>query len=224
MIINLFSRKIKICSLFDFENSFLKLYKIDNNNFDEIVYVKRYTGASKFDEIRKIVYVNKDDNPYQVLIYALRSFYALDYNQHLLLHASSIYINNKGAVLFVGPPGSGKTTILKNALNLGYHYISEDLIFIRDDICYLSPPFKVLEIKNYCEISEISEIYFINFRYGAKFVKVHLNEEEKKKLIFENLFNTKALSIQFETYKKLIKVPSYYVIYSDCNELISTFS
>ena len=210
--------------MFNFQESFLKFYKVDDNNFDEIVYVKKYTGESKFDEVRKVVYVNKDDNPYQVLIYALRSFYALNYKEHLLLHASSISINNKGAILFVGPPGSGKTTILKNSLNLGYNYISEDLVFVKDDICYLSPPFKFLEIKNFSKFSKILEIYFISFRYGAKFVKLVLNKEEKKKFIFENLFNTKALTNQFGTFKKLLEIPSYYVIYSDYNELISTFS
>lgn len=224
MVINLFSKKIKICSLFNFQESFLKFYEVDDNNFDEIIYVKKYTGESKFDEVRKVIYVNENDNPYQVLIYALRSFYALNYKEHLLLHASSISINKRDAILFVGPPGSGKTTILKNALNLGYYYISEDLVFVKDDICYLSPPFKVLDIKNFCEFSKISEIYFINFRYGSKFVKLMLNEEEKKKLIFESLFNTKALSNQFKTFKELLKIPSYYVIYSDCNELISTLS
>jgi len=224
MIINLFSKKIKICSLFDFESSFLRFYKVNDNNFDEIIYVKKYTGESKFNKIRKIVYVNENDNPYQILIYALREFYALYYREHLLLHASSVSGSSKGAILFVGPPGSGKTTILKNALNWGYNYISEDLVFVKDDICYLSPPFKFLDIKNFSKFSKISEIYFINFRYGAKFVKLMLGEEEKKKLIFENLFNTRALTNQFKTFKKLLEIPSYYVIYNDCNELISTFS
>ncbi len=221
MIINLFSKNIKICSYFDLTNSFLKFFISQSDKFDEIVYVKKYSSVSKFDEKRKVIYVNEIDNAYRVLIYALRSFYALDYKDGLLLHASAISKDNKNAILFVGPPASGKTTMLINALKNGYYYIAEDLLFINNTFCYFSPPFKVLEIEKITKKAKIETIYFINFRYGAKFVKIPLNKEEKKKLLFESLFNTRALSFQFETFKNLLKLPSYYVIYSNCKNLLN---
>ncbi len=220
MIINLFSKNIKICSYFDLNNSFLKHFLSQSENFDEIVYLKKYTGVSKFDEKRKVIYVNEADNAYRILIYALRSFYALDYKDGLLLHASAISKDGRRAILFVGPPASGKTTILTNALRNGYYYIAEDLLFVNDEFCSLSAPFKVLEIEKITKKAKIETIYFVSFKYGAKFVKIALSGDEKKRLLFESLFNTKALSFQFETFKNLLKLPSYYVMYSNCKNLL----
>lgn len=221
MVIKLFSRNIKICSSFDLNNSFLSHFLVNNNDFDDIVYVKKYNGNSRYDKLRKVVYVNENDHPYQVLIYALRDFYALDCDNQLLLHSSSISKNGKDAILFVGPPSSGKTTILKMALNLGYYYISEDLVFIKDGLCFLSPPFKILEVVNFVKIAKIEKIYFINFKYGSKFVKIELDLEEKKKYLFESLFNTKALRYQFDSFKSLLEFKGYYVIYSNCLDLLN---
>ncbi|MEO0144169.1 MAG: hypothetical protein ABIL89_05415 [candidate division WOR-3 bacterium] len=220
MVINLFSKNIKICSFFDLKSSFLKHYLIDSEEFEEIIYVKKYNNVSKFDKLRKVIYVNENDNPYQNLIYALREFYAVEHKEHLLLHASCISKNNNDAILFIGPPSSGKTTILRKALKMGYYYISEDLVFIKDNYCFLSPPFKVLEIDKFTKKAKIEKIYFINFRYGSKFVKVELNIEEKKKYLFESLFNTKALTEQFDSFKNLLKIQAYYVMYSNCEDLL----
>jgi len=223
LIVNIFSKNIKICSYFDLSKTFLRYYEVKTENYDEIFYVKLYNGETKSDEFRKVVYVNKNDNPYQALIYTLRNVYALDYKEKLLLHASTISIDNENAILFVGQPSSGKTTILRKCLERGFYYISEDMLFIDFDFCYFSPPFKVFEIEKITFKAKIKEIYFINFKYGSKFIKISLNDEEKKKLIFESLFNTKALFNNFQTFKKLIEIPSYYVMYSNCEDLIKTF-
>lgn len=220
MVVKLFSKNIKICSYFDLSSSFLRFYEVKSQSVDEIVYVKGYNGISRFHENRKVVYVNYKENAYQNLIYFLRNLYAIDSTENLILHASAISKDNKNAILFIGPPSSGKTTILKKLLNFGYSYIAEDLLFIKDEFCYLSPTFKIMDISKITYSARIEKAFFINFKYGAKFILFEMDIESKKKAIFESLYNTKALAYHFETFKKLLEIPLYYTMYSDCEDLL----
>ncbi|MCS7244791.1 MAG: ATP-binding protein [candidate division WOR-3 bacterium] len=223
MKVRLFSKNIKICSYFDLTNSFLRFYEIKSQSIDEIVFVKGYNGISRFHEDRKVVYVNYKENAYQNLIYFLRNAYAINSTENLILHASAISKDNKNAIVFIGPPSSGKTTILRKSLDFGYSYIAEDLLFIKDEFCYLSPAFKIMDISKIAYSARIEKMFYINFKYGSKLVLFEMDIEDKKRAIFESLYNTRALVYNFETFKKLLEIPLYYTMYSNCEDLLRLF-
>lgn len=97
------------------ENQFL-MYALDTGRFlarngNEII-IEKFAGASL----------------QQIILFTIGSIFAaiLQQRDHLTLHASSI-LTERGAVLFAGSSGMGKSTLLSSFLKRGYGMISDDV-------------------------------------------------------------------------------------------------
>ncbi|MCS7093560.1 MAG: hypothetical protein NZL96_04040 [Patescibacteria group bacterium] len=198
----------------DLGSSFFRI-KIKNSHH-VVIHSKDslYKFLMSFDEKKKEIITN-----YKIGFYDLRMILFWEVNYEVtnkggvILHASSVLDNNEEAILFVGDPGTGKTTRAKILRAKGYKILSDDILalFYNDSRKKLyCLPLSIFEKKIMNKIKntprktyEVQSIFTLNEKHI-------FDNKNKAKIISRNCFLTleiqKMLHIQMNSLKKICQL------------------